>query len=203
MTNISDYINSGIIESYVLGLATTEEQAEVDRFASLHAEVRHAINSFGEQLEREAFANAITPDPLVKPMVMATVDFIARMEKGESPSDPPTLNEHSKISDYDEWLNRPDMVLPAYPENIYAKIIASTPQVTTIVAWIKDISVEEIHHDEHEKFLIVEGSCTLTIAGNDYNLHAGDYFSIPLHQYHSVKVTSDTICKTILQRSAA
>jgi mannose-6-phosphate isomerase-like protein (cupin superfamily) len=136
-------------------------------------------------------------------MVMATVDFIARMEKGESPANPPILNKHSKLSDYDEWLNNPDMVLPASPENIFAKIIASTPQVTTIVVWIKDMAAEEIHHDEHEKFLIVEGSCTLTIEGNVYDLHAGDYFSIPLHKRHSVKVTSDTFCKVILQRSAA
>jgi len=203
MKNFGEYIQSGIIESYVLGLATPEEQSEVERLAELHSEVRVAIDDFSDTLEREAMANAVQPDVLVKPMVMATVDYITRVENGELPANPPALSQHSHISDYAEWLTRADMVLPATPENIYAKIIAYTPQLTTAIVWIKDMAPQEVHHDEYEKFLIVEGSCTITIAGENYDLVAGDFLAIPLHKTHKVTVTSDICCKVILQRAAA
>jgi mannose-6-phosphate isomerase-like protein (cupin superfamily) len=203
MKNISEYIESGIIESYVLGLATADEQQELERLATSHNEVRVAIDEFSLLLEKEATANAVQPDPLIKPMVLATYDYIKRMEAGEMPSTPPLLNETSKISDFGEWLSRPDMTLPASPENIYAKIIAFAPEMTTAIVWIKDMAPQEVHHDELEKFLIVEGSCCITIEGTGHHLTAGDFIAIPLHKKHHVSVTSKVICKVILQRVAA
>ena len=44
--DIKNYIESGIIESYVLGIATAEEAAEVVTMANAHAEVRQAILDF-------------------------------------------------------------------------------------------------------------------------------------------------------------
>ena len=203
MKNIGQYIESGIIESYVLGLATVEEQQELESLAAQHQEVQVAVDEFSLLLEKEAMANAIQPDPLVKPMVMATYDFITRMEAGETPSNPPVLYEQSQISDFEEWLSRPDMILPASPENIYAKIIAFTPEVTTAIVWIKDMAPQEVHHDEFEKFLIVEGACCITIDGTGHQLTAGDFIAIPLYKKHHVSVTSYITCKVILQRVAA
>jgi mannose-6-phosphate isomerase-like protein (cupin superfamily) len=62
---------------------------------------------------------------------------------------------------------------------------------------------DEIHDNEYEKFLIVEGECDITVGTNVHHLTPGNYFSIPLHATHSVKVTSKTPCKVILQRVAA
>ncbi|HEX8461038.1 MAG TPA: cupin domain-containing protein [Segetibacter sp.] len=203
MKNISEFITSGIIESYVLGLATAAEQAEVEKYADLYVDVRTAIDNFSNDLETEALLNAVPPDPLVKPLLMATLDFITRMENGEVPAYPPALHQHSDISDYAEWLNRPDMTLPVAPENIYARIIGFTPELTTAIVWIKDMAPQEVHHDEYEKFLIVEGSCTIDIAEENHYLVPGDFIAIPLHKHHKVTVTSNTFCKVILQRAAA
>jgi mannose-6-phosphate isomerase-like protein (cupin superfamily) len=62
---------------------------------------------------------------------------------------------------------------------------------------------QELHHDEHEKFLIVEGSCTISVEDKSYDLVAGDFLQIPLHKKHHVTVTSSIPCKVILQRAAA
>lgn len=203
MKNISEYIESGIIEAYVLGLASPEETEEVESYAIVHPEVIQAIDTFSESLEQHALANAVAPDPLIKPMLMATVDFIDRMEKGETPAFPPELNEKSTIADYAEWLNRPDMILPSEFTDIHAKIIGYTPQLTTVIAWIKEMAPQEVHHDEYEKFLIVEGTCDITIGEHVHQLVPGDFLAIPLHVDHHVKVTSDIPCKVILQRAAA
>ena len=203
MKDISEFIESGIIEAYVLGMAAPEEIREVEEHAILHPEVQEAINTFSDTLEQQALANAIAPDPIIKPLLMATIDFMDRMERGETASFPPDLNNGSKISDYTEWLNRTDMVLPTYSTDLYARIIGYTPQVTTAIVWIKEMAPQEVHTDEYEKFLIVEGTCDITIEDDVYQLKAGDFLAIPLHKNHHVRVTSDTYCKVILQRVAA
>ena len=62
---------------------------------------------------------------------------------------------------------------------------------------------QEVHDDEFEKFMVVEGTCTITIEENKHELHPGDFLSIPLYKNHFVKVTSDIPCIVILQRIAA
>jgi len=58
---IEDYISSGIIESYVLGLADAQEIAELEQFRSIYPEIQAAIDSFEASLETVALSNAIAP----------------------------------------------------------------------------------------------------------------------------------------------
>ena len=44
--NIQEYISSGIIESYVLGLASPEERIEFEKMCALHPELVEARNNF-------------------------------------------------------------------------------------------------------------------------------------------------------------
>lgn len=55
--NIQEYISSGIVESYVLGLADQEERAEFERMCAAHAEVRKARELFELALEAELMNN--------------------------------------------------------------------------------------------------------------------------------------------------
>ncbi len=203
MTNISSFIESGILESYVLGTATDAEIAAVEAMSVSHYEVRKEIEEISNALEQYAFANAVEPNPTIKTFLMATLDYTARMESGEQPAFPAELQTGSSIQDYAEWLNRPDMVLPEGFTDAYAKIIGYTPTAVTAIVWIKDMAPQEVHHDEFEKFLIVEGSCDITIGDEVHHLVAGNYMAIPLHANHSLKITSSIPCKVILQRIAA
>jgi mannose-6-phosphate isomerase-like protein (cupin superfamily) len=203
MKNNSTFIESGILESYIAGLATEAEIREVEEMAAAHADVREALNALNDVIEQLAVANAIAPPLILKPFIMATIDFMGRMGAGETPSFPPILETGAKISDYAEWLNRPDMVIPSYFDGMYAKIIGYTPQVISAIVWIREMAPEEVHDNEYEKFLIVEGTCNITIDGEVHSLVAGDYLAIPLHKNHTVEVTSAELCKVILQRVAA
>jgi anti-sigma factor RsiW len=49
--NIQQYIASGIIESYVLGLASPKEASRLERLLSFYPELQAAVSEFGFQLE--------------------------------------------------------------------------------------------------------------------------------------------------------
>lgn len=72
--DIQAYIQSGIIESYVLGLATPEEVAEVDALRNQHIEVEEAINDFSKLLEQQAFDNAVIPPANIRAKVFEAIE---------------------------------------------------------------------------------------------------------------------------------
>jgi uncharacterized cupin superfamily protein len=203
MDNISSYINSGILEAYVLGVATPAESVEVEKMAAAYPAVKEELSQIAISLEQYASAHAVQPHATMKPLLFATIDYAERLQKGEPVTTPPLLHANSKIGDYAQWLNRPDMTLPTDSEDIFLKILGHTPQATTAIVWIKQLAPDEVHHDEHESFLIVEGTCDITIGGKVHHLVPGDYLTIPLHTDHHVKVTSAVPCKVILERKAA
>lgn len=201
---IEELISSGLLELYVLGDTVPEEDILIDGLRLLHPQINEEIANIESTLEKYAFQHAIQPDPIVKPFLLATIDFIDRMKAGEDFSAvPKVLNHNSTAADYEQWISRPDMVLPEYFEDVFAKILSHTPEGITAIAWIKHMAPQEVHDHEYEKFLILEGTCTIFIENEQHSLQPGDYLAIPLHKKHHVIVTSSIPCKAILQRIAA
>lgn len=64
--NIKDYISSGIVQEYVLGLANTAERAEFEKLSAQHPEIAAARRTFEEDLERNARIHAVVPPRQVK-----------------------------------------------------------------------------------------------------------------------------------------
>ena len=71
--NIKEYISSGIIESYVLGLATEQERVEFEQLSARYPEITEARKKFEDELEKQAFASAITPPADVKEKVFNAI----------------------------------------------------------------------------------------------------------------------------------
>jgi mannose-6-phosphate isomerase-like protein (cupin superfamily) len=201
MNNISEFIASGILELYLSGMATAEEKALIEEFSLVHPEIKEEIKKISGVLSDYAQQKAIEPSPSVKAFLMAAIDYGERLKNGEPVSFPPVLTENAAITDYQQWLN--DYNAPAILPDLYAKIIGHTPQIITAIVWIKKMAPQEVHHNEIERFLIVEGSCDIYIEGEVHQLTAGNMLGIPLHKAHSLKVTSAIPCKVILQRIAA
>lgn len=68
--NIQEYISSGIVESYVLGLAEEAEKAEFEQMCAQYAEVRAARHAFELSLEQHAMAAAVVPPAHVRETVL-------------------------------------------------------------------------------------------------------------------------------------
>jgi len=198
-----ELLNSGILELYVLGETTEEESKMIEEMAAAYTEVAQEIDEICIALEKYAMANSINPDPIVKPFLMAIIDYSDRMKAGETYDVPPLLNENSVPDDYLKWLNRADMAMPPEFDEVFAKILSYSETVITAIVWITNMAPQEVHDHEYEKFLILEGTCDIYIADEVHHLKAGDFLTIPLHKEHHVKVTSAIPCKVILQRVAA
>ena len=74
--NVQEYIESGIIESYVMGLASESERAEFERLCSQYPELVVARKKFEESLEGYASENATPPPPEVKAKVLEAVKML-------------------------------------------------------------------------------------------------------------------------------
>jgi anti-sigma-K factor RskA len=59
--NVQEYISSGIVESYVLGLASDEERREFEKMCEQYPELLAARTAFELALEKQAMENAIAP----------------------------------------------------------------------------------------------------------------------------------------------
>ncbi len=71
--NIQEYISSGIVESYVMGLATEQERAEFEKNCSIYSELAEAREAFELSLEKAAFENAIAPITDMKEKILAKI----------------------------------------------------------------------------------------------------------------------------------
>ncbi len=204
MDNFKEYIESGILELYALGFASPEEIKEVNAMAAKHEEIRIEIDAIITALKLQAEKSTKRqPSLTLKPFLLATVDYIERLKSGEPESHPPILNTESKIIDFSQWIDRPDLQIPEDFEEFHATIIGSNTTATTAIAWIKTAAPAETHHHESERFLVIEGSCDIIIGETRHQLKAGDFMQIPLHSDHTLLVTSLVPCKVILQRVAA
>lgn len=67
--DIRNYIESGIIESYVLGLASVEEKTEVEQMAAEHTEIKQAILDFELLFEKQAGKDVLYPPAFIKPNI--------------------------------------------------------------------------------------------------------------------------------------
>jgi anti-sigma-K factor RskA len=79
--NVQEYILSGIVESYVLGLASREDSIEFERMCAAYSEVRAARNSFELELEGKLLEQKIEPPRELKPRIFSEIG----MEKDEQP----------------------------------------------------------------------------------------------------------------------
>jgi anti-sigma-K factor RskA len=74
--NIREYISSGIIESYVLGLASAEERAAFEQLCSQYPELVQARTDFETALEKKAQEFSITPGAGLKEKIINSLQNI-------------------------------------------------------------------------------------------------------------------------------
>ncbi len=71
-----DYISSGIIEQYVLGLCTPEEEAELEQLRKVDAAFNEAIINFEIQFENEMMRYASMPGAATDNKILEQIDSL-------------------------------------------------------------------------------------------------------------------------------
>ncbi|SHK51692.1 anti-sigma factor [Hymenobacter psychrotolerans] len=69
--DIQQYIESGILEEYALGVLPAANRAEVERLVAAHPELQHELNAIISGLDTYAEAHALTPPPGMRERVLA------------------------------------------------------------------------------------------------------------------------------------
>jgi anti-sigma-K factor RskA len=73
--NIQEYISSGIIEAYVLGLADPEEMSEFEQLVVHYPELRVARDTFEMSLENNVQLGSITPPSHIKSKIFSGIEM--------------------------------------------------------------------------------------------------------------------------------
>jgi hypothetical protein len=76
MSEVRKFIDSGILEMYVMGDTSPQQNALVERLAEEHIEIREELYAIEIALENYALSQAKEVDPTIKPFLMATMDYI-------------------------------------------------------------------------------------------------------------------------------
>lgn len=83
MEEVKAYIESGILELYVLGQLSAQEQTEVEAMASKHPEVKQEIEAIEIAMEQYALQNAIKPSAGLGDKIFEKIALPENLEKAE------------------------------------------------------------------------------------------------------------------------
>ncbi len=73
--DLNHYIQSGIIESYVLGIATVSEMEELQHMRRLYPSLNAEIMAVERRIERTALAEAVLPSPYLKDRIFQRINW--------------------------------------------------------------------------------------------------------------------------------
>jgi quercetin dioxygenase-like cupin family protein len=196
-----ELISSGIIEVYCMGIASDEEKALVEKFASENKEVRDEIAAVNRALNLYADVVGKSPRPALKNKIMEVLSM------GGSPASlsfPPRMNMQTTASEWMKYIYDNNIQQPAPGNDIQMLDLPGNEKQVTYIAWAqKGAVVEESHADEDEYLLMIKGTCTITVNGVVTKYGAGDIVFIPKNTVHRAEVISDEQMIVVGQRIAA
>jgi anti-sigma-K factor RskA len=104
--NIKEYISSGVVESYVLGLLSAQERFEFEQYCETSPELKAAREAFERAVERRAMENAMTPPGDIKQRILTAIQQPSKTARIAS-MEPTTPRRSSRVS----WLAAASVIL--------------------------------------------------------------------------------------------
>ena len=194
--NLQDYINSGILEQYCLGLLSKDEAKQVEGYSLQYPELSAELYSIDQALEKLAEAKAITPPPQLKDKILGRLGF-----SGNQILDINNLPPTDAYSTYLSWLEAVEHLLPAEPfEGLNIQVLQQTDKIAQMLVVAKTDVPDESHDNYAESFFILKGTCCCTINGQDVILNAGDFLEIPLYAEHDIKMLTPSVTAILQYR---
>ncbi len=202
MNEIKEFIESGILENYVLGQLNATEEAEVEQQVKRHPEVLSALHAIQDNLNTYIDGLAILPpknqtlEIRNKIRVSSAIIFNAK-NRLEMFVD---ISEHKTIS---EWrhviaaLDRPGEF------NTHVHELYKDDEKSLAILWVRGTLSEDEHVDIKESVLVVKGSCTGELDDEIVELKPGDYWEIPMRKPHKLIVApKETVVLIVMRRAA-
>jgi len=192
--DVRAYKESGIIQDYCLGLLSKEDMKQVELYAAEYPEIQDEINSYHQALEQYAMDFVRVVPEHLKGKTLDLLDNLSKENEGRV-NDLPMLNKYSAR---ENWLR---IVKPMLPEklmdNLFVKVLRDDENVFQTIFWTNVDYPDEVHEDENESFLILEGECECYVGDEMIRLGPGGYFAIPTHTHHNVKIISGPVLAVV------
>lgn len=145
--NIQAYIESGILEEYVLGTVSPQEKQEVECMSHIYPEIKEELLRTESALEEYALKHQTLPPPSLKESIFAQMDFDAPVaeeeETGVEEFESPIADSHEPkvIADVFDRVETRE-ITPAW-----AKLAAAAAIVLAVLAGWSAIRASEMKKD--------------------------------------------------------
>lgn len=200
--NIREYIASGAVEAYCLGILPESEARELTALALQYPELQAEIDQTLHTIELSLRVHPPAQSPQLRAGVLGLLEQL-QQEQAIDLGNPPLITRHSDIRLWNEALRgiEPDVDM----EQVKLHYLRDTEDYQLMVAWVNTEMMEDPHHNDEfqESFLILEGCCECDLGGQIVRLQAGDYLDIPFEVTHTFKNISPaplTHVKALIQR---
>ncbi|MGY3214211.1 cupin domain-containing protein [Mucilaginibacter sp. HD30] len=194
--NLQDYINSGVLEQYCLGLLDSDEANQVVSYCLKYPALRDELNNIEAAIEKMAIEKAKDPPPPLKDKIFARLGFA-----GNQVLDINNLPPTDAYSNYLSWLQAVEHLLPTEPfEGLNIQVLQQNDKIAQMLVVAKVDVPDESHNNYAESFFILQGQCQCTIDGKEVFLNAGDFLEIPLHAEHDIKMLTPTVTAILQYR---
>ena len=189
--NLNPYIESGILECYVLHTLSVDEREGVERMLAMHPELKEELNAIEISLETYLVSKEIKPTAYLEERIVGSLLNLIK-EKAMKADDLPVIN---RFSDHKNWLWMLEGLTKVKLDERgrWIKVLRQNDQITQMLIVSTTDIEEETHENEYESFLILSGACKCTIGSNVRLMEAGDYLEIPLHVLHDVALVSERV----------
>ncbi|GGI29123.1 cupin domain-containing protein [Pedobacter mendelii] len=190
MKSVVEIIESGLLELYVLNLLEVDEICEVEKLRLIYPEIKEEIDKIEIFLEKHAMENSLLTSSEID-RKMDSLFFEINKQLNLDLKNLPLIEANSN---YKIWLNSLKELMPKdLIQDKFTHLLTSSEKTMQMLV-ISEIDIEEeIHENELESFLILEGTCVCTIDNEEFNMFPGDFMAIPLHKPHTVKITSPRV----------
>lgn len=99
------YLTSGILESYLLGLVSEDEKQEVERLAATDPEIQAQLQELELDIERHFLENAVPPPPALKYTILEQINKTEIKKWGTEKDDQSKQKASDKSSDKPNYID--------------------------------------------------------------------------------------------------
>ncbi|MES2701109.1 MAG: cupin domain-containing protein [Bacteroidota bacterium] len=196
--NIKEYIDSGILYEYCTDTLSASQKAEVEAMCAKFGELRDELAELQRSLEQYSTNTLLTPGAEMQDSIWNVLDNVNKETRGNM-DDLPVINRYSEHTNWQRIVKAlvPDkieqgtQIIPLRDAGGVAQMLVLTTE---------DVP-DEVHENERESFIVLEGECECYVGTNVIRLGPGGFIDIPLHEHHNVKVLSPYVI-AILQHIA-
>lgn len=149
--NIQAYIESGILEEYVLGTVSPQEKQEVECMSHIYPEIKEELLRTESALEEYALKHQTLPPPSLKESIFAQMDFNTETAKDEESLE--TENESATAKSAEETRvidNAFDRVETREVTPFWAKLAVAAAVLLALFAGWSSIRMSDMKANQEE-----------------------------------------------------